>query len=243
MIYIIIIIAIAFAYIFLKLQAPKIKGKAGEASVRYTINGLDLNYYYPINNLMFFNEGKTIQIDHLIVSNFGIFVIETKNYSGTIYGNENSKEFKQYLGSKINNFYSPIKQNAGHIYNLSQVLGGNLYISIIAFTHNAKLKVDSNIFVGYIDEIIDYIYSYRDMVIDNEEKERIIYKLSSINIIDKVITKKHVEDIYKRKEKYSEDLEKNICPRCGGNLILRKGKYGNFYGCSNYPKCKFKSNI
>lgn len=30
-----------------------------------------------------------------------------------------------------------------------------------------------------------------------------------------------------------------ICPKCGGNLITRNGKYGEFIGCSNYPKCKY----
>ncbi|MBR2303349.1 MAG: topoisomerase DNA-binding C4 zinc finger domain-containing protein, partial [Clostridia bacterium] len=35
------------------------------------------------------------------------------------------------------------------------------------------------------------------------------------------------------------ELKKNICPRCGGALTERDGKYGVFYGCSNFPKCKF----
>jgi DNA topoisomerase I len=29
------------------------------------------------------------------------------------------------------------------------------------------------------------------------------------------------------------------CPRCGGNLVEREGKFGKFLGCRNYPKCKF----
>ena len=44
----------------------------------------------------------------------------------------------------------------------------------------------------------------------------------------------------KRKIKINETKEKNmICPRCGGDLVERKGKYGKFIGCTNYPKCKF----
>ena len=37
-------------------------------------------------------------------------------------------------------------------------------------------------------------------------------------------------------------IKGNICPRCGGTLVLRKGKYGTFYGCSNYPKCRYTIN-
>ena len=42
--------------------------------------------------------------------------------------------------------------------------------------------------------------------------------------------------------KISEDnskVDNMICPKCGGNLVVRNGKYGSFIGCSNYPKCKF----
>ena len=39
------------------------------------------------------------------------------------------------------------------------------------------------------------------------------------------------------------NLEQGICPRCGGKLVLRNGKNGEFYGCSNFPKCKFTRNI
>ena len=52
---------------------------------------------------------------------------------------------------------------------------------------------------------------------------------------DKVTRKQHIENISKIKN----DIDNNICPRCGSSLIVRQGKYGKFYGCSNYPKCKF----
>ena len=44
-----------------------------------------------------------------------------------------------------------------------------------------------------------------------------------------------MENIHRLQEK----IDNNICPRCGGKLVLRNGKYGDFYGCENYPKCKF----
>ena len=47
--------------------------------------------------------------------------------------------------------------------------------------------------------------------------------------------KEHVENINANKEEYGND----ICPKCGGKLVGRNGKYSNFIGCSNYPKCKY----
>jgi len=40
-----------------------------------------------------------------------------------------------------------------------------------------------------------------------------------------------------------KDIDNNICPRCHSSLVLREGMYGEFYGCSNYPKCKFIKKI
>jgi DNA topoisomerase-1 len=40
------------------------------------------------------------------------------------------------------------------------------------------------------------------------------------------------------------ELEKvRICPECGGRLILRRGRFGKFYGCENYPTCKYTESI
>lgn len=53
-----------------------------------------------------------------------------------------------------------------------------------------------------------------------------------------ITEEEHIQGIKTKQE----NLEKRICPRCGGKLILRKGEYGEFYGCSKYPNCKFTKN-
>lgn len=60
-----------------------------------------------------------------------------------------------------------------------------------------------------------------------------------IKNINKVIKNNRI------RKKSTNDYSKNIiCPKCGGNLVERTGEYGKFYGCSNYPKCKYtKKNI
>ncbi|MBW9220996.1 DNA topoisomerase I [Methanothermococcus sp. SCGC AD-155-M21] len=49
----------------------------------------------------------------------------------------------------------------------------------------------------------------------------------------------------KASEQPKEEIEKSerTCPKCGGNLSLKKGIYGMFYGCENYPKCKYTENL
>ena len=71
----------------LKKFIPRLQGIIGERSVASFLSALDSKKYLIINDLMIENEGKTSQIDHVIVSNYGVFVIETKNYDGWILGN------------------------------------------------------------------------------------------------------------------------------------------------------------
>ena len=55
---------------------------------------------------------------------------------------------------------------------------------------------------------------------------------------NKEVRTQHVEGIHKKKAEVANQIGANRCPKCGGELITIKGKYGDFYGCTNYPKCK-----
>ena len=67
--------------------------------------------------------------------------------------------------------------------------------------------------------------------------DEIYNKLLEIN--SKITNKEHIQNIIKTKN----EIAQNICPRCGGRLVLRNGKNGVFYGCSNFPKYRFTKNI
>ncbi|AGE21857.1 hypothetical protein GHH_c13200 [Geobacillus sp. GHH01] len=60
---------------------------------------------------------------------------------------------------------------------------------------------------------------------------------------EKKMKKRHVQTIRTKQEQLQQQIQQNRCPKCGGVLIVRKGKYGTFKGCSNYPKCKFTQSI
>ena len=92
----------------------KIKGKIGERRVSKVLNKLDSSKYRVINDVLIRTKDKTVQIDHIIVSIYGLFVIETKNYSGNIYGDGYKAKWIQYIGGEKNTFQNPIRQNYGH---------------------------------------------------------------------------------------------------------------------------------
>ena len=146
-----IFIFFIFILIWGILNNPKIKGLRGERKIKYILKKLNSEYYKTINDILIQKNGYSSQIDHIVISTFGVFVIETKNYSGKIYGSENDKYWTQYLTQHtINKLYSPILQNKGHIIMLQNLLYNyNIpYFSIVVFCGNAnikKLKVQTDV--------------------------------------------------------------------------------------------------
>lgn len=58
-------------------------------------------------------------------------------------------------------------------------------------------------------------------------------------VASKEETKEHIQEVKTTIKETKKKIKAGTCPKCGGELVLRKGKYGKFYGCSNYPKCRF----
>ena len=103
--YIILFIIIASIVVF--FRTPKGKGIYGEFKIKCKIGKTKPNIQYVFNNYKVVIDGKSSQIDHIVVNKNGVFVIETKNYAGRIYGNDNQLEWTQVLayGKVKNKFY------------------------------------------------------------------------------------------------------------------------------------------
>jgi hypothetical protein len=94
--------------------------------------------YLPIK------DGKTTEIDLVMIHPTGIYVFESKNYSGKIYGNEAERYWTQYLNEgTVNKLYNPIWQNRGHLTALSYALGrdyDDYLFSYIVFSEHCELS-------------------------------------------------------------------------------------------------------
>lgn len=231
-------------FILLKLNYAKIKGALGEFKVDVTLNFLGSDYEVLNNVLIKCSSGNTSQIDHIVLSEYGIFVIETKNYKGWIFGNEKAEYWTQIIYKKRNSFRNPVKQNWAHIYALKNVLAEFptvRYYPIVVFAGMATLKsIESSVPVIYSNMLRRTIKnSSCEKCISKEDLIGIRALLESIQLNDKGSKKYHVQSVKQNVIEKKVKIENLICPRCNGALKLRKGKYGQFYGCSNYPNCKF----
>ena len=225
------------------------KGKAGEKAVARRLKLLPEEEYKVINDLMLPTTYGTTQLDHVVISRFGIFVIETKNYRGFIYGGENAEKWTQNIWGNKYSMLNPIRQNNTHVkaleYHLKK-LNIDCYIhSIVAFSNrcNISVNVTGNCKIVYYDEVLPVIKRSQDSYITHDDIERIIKYLAEVNITNETARKNHNQQVRQQQYDRQQKLEKGICPRCGGQLAYRNGKYGPFIGCSNYPKCNFIENL
>ena len=221
----------------------KFRGYMGEFWVKLELKKLPKSEYIILNNIVIKTKENTHQIDHIVLSKFGIFVIEMKNYYGLITGSEYSNKWIQYLGKNKYYFYNPIRQNYGHIKALEEVLGldANIFISIICISNQARLSVQARNVVN-IDYLNDLIKEYKKVVV-KEDLMRIKERLEKSNIRNIKIRRHHTKEIKKYISNEQKKINNMICPKCNGKLVERSGKYGRFIGCSNYPKCKYTTQI
>ena len=242
---------------------PQELGKSGENTVASKLfwtdifgkEGLTLqNLYIPEGN------DKNVEIDLLYITVKGIFVIESKNYSGYIFGSEDNRYWtstlyagKSLLGFKQvekHHFYNPIWQNKTHINCLRKTLKTEIpMFSIIVFSDRCAFKSISynseNTSICHYQDVgheIGRIWRNVPNVISDEEVDEIKNNLMPFTKVSDDRKARHVARIQ------SGNYSAYICPLCGGKLVLRTAKKGpyagnQFYGCSNYPKCKFTKNI
>jgi hypothetical protein len=241
-----IIICLGLSIVVYRLYRSRIKGIIGETTIAFQLARLPKSKYKVINNLVLQNRDRTSQIDHLIVSDYGLFVIETKNLKGWIFGFENSEYWTQVIYKRKELFYNPIRQNRGHIMALRHTLDSFPQITInpiVVFTGSATLKVESISEVVYIEQLLNTIRTYTDIILSEATKTAIFDALCAANISRTFNRKAHIRSIERRLNERESLIERDICPYCKGNLVLRNGGFGRFKGCSNFPKCKFSVTI
>lgn len=200
-IYIILGLFLAFCVI-LKLLLPRLKGAIGESAVKIKLNSLDKEKYRIINNLVLENKQgntKTTQIDHLVVSRYGIFSVETKNYKGWIYGSEHAKKWTQNIYGNKTNFMNPILQNYAHIKAVESIIKDSYpdmrYFSIVAFSPEAEIKFKvKNSVVCKISQVAKNIEELSSTEIINETDVDSILKLIEENKLN-ISNREHVKNL------------------------------------------------
>jgi hypothetical protein len=207
--------------IIIRILTPILKGWFGEKIVASILSGLPESEYKNINNIMLRTEYGTTQIDHIIVSIYGIFVVETKNYKGRITGSEYSDQWTKNMYGKKYSFRNPLKQNYAHVKALAGLLNLNVdkFIPIVAFSWNTEIKVKTSRPVVYISQLKRMILSYQQVMFQTTELQGISDRIVRANIDSIENRKEHISEIRNKVSEIDAKISNNICPRCGGTLL------------------------
>lgn len=200
------------------------KGELGEYKIDIQLSQLSKDYMY-LSDLLIKNPKSSTgysQIDHIIITPYGLFVIETKNYQGTIYGGKNKKTW--LINGKFK-MMNPLMQNHGHIQALKSFIEDKYqqyFISLVSFTKRCTLKIEeelrkinSNELVIYDVELTQFInrkvavlkLQYKKPIFLKNDIETIYNSLLNANITDAAIRKQHI-DIIKEKKNITDKIEK-----------------------------------
>jgi len=163
------------------LTSRSFKGWLGEFKVRQALtNQLDTERYRQFHDVTLPTADGTTQIDHIIVSIYGVFVIETKNIGGWIFGNPNHPKWTQTFGKSKNSFQNPLRQNYKHIKELESLLqiGEDKLFSVVVFTGDAEFKTDMPDNVIRSVRLPRYILAKNTPLMTENEVQRILLKIN-----------------------------------------------------------------
>lgn len=231
------------------IKSPWFKGVAGEFLVNVGAKlFLDKEEYHLIKNVTLPTEDGSTQIDHVIVSKYGIFAVETKNMKGWIFGSPNQKTWTQKIYKHSSKFQNPLHQNYKHTKTLQALLGLSeaQVFSVIVFVGDSTFKTDMPENVTYGRGYIRFIKSKKQLVLSELEVKNIVNTIETGRLTPSFKTNrehvKHVKTIVTKKENNKE------CPKCGSPMVIRESKRGQnkgnkFWGCTSFPKCKGVENV
>lgn len=228
------------------------KGWFGESLLAVATKfALDGSVYREVNNVTIATSNGTTQIDHIIVSRYGIFVIETKNMEGWIFGSEKQSRWTQSLGRTKFQFQNPLHQNFRHIKALEEFLSlpTALFHSVVCFVGEScqlKTVLPDNVIAG---GPFGYIKSKTAILLPDERVPEIVEAIKTgmrpKNFLGLSTTETKREHLSSLSDRHSSVT---VCPKCGGELVQRTVKRGEnvgqqFYGCNKFPVCRYTRPI
>ena len=250
----------------LGLDAAINKGIEGEEAVAaklaekgwFRVKGLCLrNLYLPVP------EG-TAEIDLLYLTRKGIFVIESKNYTGWIFGREDEPEWsvsvyvgRSWLGrtkTETHALYNPIWQNAGHVRALEALVGEEVPLwPVVVFTGRCRLEDvewdSEDVSVCKLEELPRVLRRTGRKTLSQREVRALYDQLEPYTRASWGQKRAHVRQVRRIEREQAKPWGlPGRCPWCGAELVLRTARQGSnagrrFYGCSRYPDCRYTRDL
>ena len=138
-----------------------------------------------LNHITLRLKDGTTQVDHILVSRFGVFVIETKDYKGWIFADAKDRYWTQVLYRCKFRFQNPIRQNYKHICAVRELLDflePDAVHSVVVFTGEAVFKTDVPNGVFTLPEFLAYVESHRSEVMSVNRAQFCVGRLEATRL-------------------------------------------------------------
>jgi hypothetical protein len=160
-------------------------GNIGERQVagalRRSFKGIP---HYLFNDILIADGDKITQIDHVVLSTKGIFVIETKNLKGWIFGHPGNRTWTQTIYGRKYRMYNPLRQNHKHVKMMEKALSlePRFFHSLVVFTNKCEIKTPMPHNVLYPYELRKYINAHNSTYLAKEEVIELVEKLKQVKL-------------------------------------------------------------
>ena len=225
-----------------KESRNNLKGASGEAQGAFGMFLFLPKDYVVLHNVTVPTTKGTTQIDHVVVSRFGIHVIESKNIKGAIYGDPEQPRWTVMLGRKKFSLHNPLLQNWAHIKALAAALRrpeSHFHSLVFFWSDDCRFMTEMPPNVR-TEGLCTYIKSQQEILIAPDEVPGVVRAIQTARLPDTEATAQaHVAQLQARF--HTAHRAGDACPRCpDGRLVQRTARStGNsFLGCSNYPRCR-----
>lgn len=232
-----LIFLIIVALIALVQKSPTAAGNRGERRVNSVlVSKLPSDEYAIFHDVTLDSSHGMTQIDHIVLSRYGVFVVETKNYSGWIFGSAHQRQWTQVIYRRKHRFMNPLRQNYKHTEAVKRLLSlDDRYVfSVVVFVGSATFKTDVPANVIYLRDLAWYIRYQDNLLLSPDMFDSLVMKL-----VD------HIEGRNSREPSPQLSIVDTSpsCPCCGENMVLRTTKKGpnpgeQFWGCPKFPRCQ-----
>lgn len=221
-----------------------LRGWFGEKKTTFMM-WLDLrkDVYRRFHNVIISAKNGSAQIDHVLVSPFGLFIVETKNMKGWVFGSDDEAKWTQVIYGRKYPFQNPLRQT----FRQKKILAEYLELEEFRIHTVVYFVGDSSFKTRLPDNVIDsglgsYVKSFQHQVLAPREINRVLGKLEKHVSESSLTNWDHIESLRERHDSTT------VCPKCGAKLVertARKGRHAGtrFLGCENYPRCRFIKNM
>ena len=178
-----VLVALAIGFGLGRLRRAAVENQ-GEAAVRRALTQHFTGpSYHLLNNITLPYDDGTTQVDHVLVSRSGIFVVESKHYSGWIYADSSSPTWTQVTfkhGQYKYKFQNPLRQNYKHLKAIQQLLDfvpAEHVHSLVVFTGNAEFKTERPTGVFDIKGLVQHIRQFTGNVLSENRLQFCVGRL------------------------------------------------------------------